>query len=92
MRAARSKENEVLLLLHKTTEPLSTADIASRLKWLTSSGRPNKSRATHTLERLRGANLVERENGRLVLTQAGQKVARRLERLGTFSSRVWGLD
>ena len=81
MRAARSKENEVLLLLHKTTEPLSIADIASRLKWLTSSGRPNKSGATHTLERLQGAELVRREHGRLVLTEAGQKVAPRLERV-----------
>jgi predicted transcriptional regulator len=88
MRAARSKENEVLLLLHKTTKPLSIADIASRLKWLTSSGRPNKSGATHTLERLQGANLVERSNGRLVLTQTGHKVARRQERLGGFSSGV----
>jgi Mn-dependent DtxR family transcriptional regulator len=71
----------MLLVLHETTEPLSIADIASRLSWLTSSGRPNRSRATHTLERLRGANLVRRERGRLVLTEAGQKIAQRLERL-----------
>ena len=88
MRAARSKENELLLLLHNTKEPLSMAEIASRLKWLTSSGRPNKSGATHTLECLRGANLVRREQGRLVLTEAGQKVAERLERRGGLSP--WG--
>jgi hypothetical protein len=68
MRAARSKENEVLLLLHKTTEPLSIADIASRLKWLTSSG-PTKQIWGDAHAR----TLARRQLG-----EAGQKVVQRL--------------
>jgi hypothetical protein len=81
MRAARLNENQVLLLLHKAQGTLSIAGIASRLEWLTGSGRPNRSRATYTLERLRAANLVKHARGRWVPTEAGQKVVQRLEKL-----------
>ena len=76
---AREDENKILrTLLNWEGKPPSLSDLATSNEWLDRLGLPNKSRARHTIDRLTRAKLVRREREDLMLTEAGEKAAKKL--------------
>jgi hypothetical protein len=76
--AARSNEDEVLVLLSKHGS-LSPDAVARHLGWLSPKGEPQKSKTWRVLDGLRKERLVTKERGNTTLTEKGKAAAKKAE-------------
>jgi len=75
---ARADEDMVLAVLDEHEE-ISIAGICNQFGWLTSKGKPLKSKAQRALESLKGAKLVALERGHYALTTKGRAAAKKVK-------------
>jgi hypothetical protein len=72
----RHDEDQVLQALNDNPDA-SFADLATKFNWLTSKGRPNRSKPQRIMERLVKSKLLTKDRDRYELTEKGQKALKK---------------
>jgi hypothetical protein len=76
---ARQDENAILRTVYaKKGIAQSLTDLAVANSWFSAYGDDDKSRARHAVDRLIAAKLLKRDRGELVMTEAGEKAAKKI--------------